>query len=97
MAGSGGLCVGDSHGQVGWAEVMKNVECQSKEFGVREFLDFFQSFCAFMNFCDERTSHFTITERGFGEKKKAKYGNSMHKAQNENGGGRMQRKRQDDS
>lgn len=83
VAGSGGLCVGDSHGQVRWAEVMKNVECQSKEFGVREFLDSFQSFCAFTNFCDERTPHLQSQKEILGKKKReAKHGNSMHKAQN---------------
>ena len=44
-------------GQVGRAEFMKNVECQDKEFGVREFLDFLQSFCAFMNFYNEQASY----------------------------------------
>lgn len=37
--------------------VMKNTERQDKEFGVGEFFDFLQSFCAFISFYNEQASY----------------------------------------
>lgn len=96
-AGSWGGCVlGTLTGRVGWAEVMKNSERQDKEVGTRELLNFLQTFCAVTNFYNEQASHVQSQKEIFA-KKGGKHGPSRGKAQNQDGGGEVRRKRQDDS